>query len=58
MISTTFYMFLLAAVLIVPLIGPKKKTNKKFAERDAKTRSEYGVSEYGDICLLDDEKKF
>ncbi len=57
MISTIFYMFLLACVLIAPLIVPKKKKKKKIVEHDAKTRSEYGVSERGDICLID-EKKF
>lgn len=57
MMLTIFYMFLLLVALIAPLIVPKKKKNKIAAGQDAKKRSAYGVSAYGDICLLDGEKK-
>ncbi|HEY4323537.1 MAG TPA: hypothetical protein VGN20_06110 [Mucilaginibacter sp.] len=50
---------LLFCCLILPLIPPKKrKSSKAVAEQAAKARSDYGVTEDGDITLIieDDEK--
>jgi hypothetical protein len=48
---------LLFGILLLPLATPKRRKSKTSIEQDAKEHSQYGVSEYGDICRLGNEKK-